>query len=182
MQSIGIFSIVPNLFSCLFSAWNYCDRAFTISVGSQDILDWEEKRMEQKEPTGLPGVWAAMAEDLHLESLYLVYGETFLCVPANACPELLCSCAWLVCACAGRHFLQPRVLVAVPIEKCDHLQSEMGAWVQRGFCFASLAAVPTFVARWRARITDEPVHTFGAARDSCCPFLAGLMVPGVYCP
>lgn len=56
-----------------------------------------------------------------------------------------------LCACARRHFLQPRPCVAVLIGKCDHPRFEWLPWARE-----ASAAVSTTAARWRARITILP--------------------------
>lgn len=106
------------------------------------------------------------------------------CVPAPAraclCARarlVLCACActWRSCACAGRHFLQPRARVAVPVGKCDCPQSEMAALLENDPGGASLEAVPTAAARWRARIIDGSDRTSGFLR----PFPRRPRGPGV---
>lgn len=47
------------------------------------------------------------------------------------------------------------------VKKCDCPQNEMAALVENGLGGASLAAVPTAAARWRARIVDGSDHISG---------------------
>lgn len=68
------------------------------------------------------------------------------------CPVRLRVYVRRLCACARRHFLQPRLCVAVLTRKCDHPRFE---WLAALGGEAS-AAVPTTAARWRARITVLP--------------------------
>lgn len=101
-------------------------------------------------------------------------GSERRCAPARVCPGFprVCACAraYRACAPARGAFMRARLYLACvrmrgppfpaatslgrSVKKCDCPQSEMAALVENGLGGASLAAVPTAAARWRARIVD----------------------------